>query len=620
MVLLCYILSFIFLFLDATPLLIKEVEPKFSFRYFINPGELYPIFLIFWVSIVFYGIFEIFKAYINSTGGKRNQLKYLCWGTLIGYIGGAFNFIPTYNIEIFPLNPFGTYGIPIYVTIITYTIAFHRLMDVNIAIRKIIANLLLVIILCAIVISLYFLPVSFVFKSISVLILIILVTMYIPKLKFLLEGAINRLLYGTKYDYQETLSEVSNTVPTIIDLNKLLKYVIDKICKSMRIAKGTILLKDDFAKLFSVHYQHGLDGEKLSSLKLDVQGPLVSRIKNIEDVLVRHEMMQILNEKDYNELCADLDKFDAEVVVPIRKGGNILGLLTLSDKAGGDTFGQEDFRLLHIIAIQAAVAIENIRLYNKLTHADRQTFLETLASGVSHEMRNRLVAIRTFIDLFPERVQKEHVEQGYYEFRELAAREMERLTKIIDGLLSYSRAVGKGGEELNLNALIEESMLIIDPKLKDKDIKLTKNLDKNVTFIKGDKGRLLQVFINIMQNGIEAMNKGGQLIITTIEKNNEIEVDISDTGKGIDKEHLDAIFEPFFTTKHNGTGLGLSIVQRIVRDHNGNIKVESELGKGTTFFVSFQKGIEYKPEEIKAKEKLGYWEVKKESEKQETSG
>lgn len=615
-----YSICVFLLLLIPTKILLTDVVPKYFLNYFFKPGKGYFIFTPFFFGFIGYSLIELLIGSKNSSGAKRNQAKVLLLGYIVGYLGGGVNFLIVYNVNIFPLNifyPYCNYTIPIHVLITAYAIALHRLMDINIAIRKIAANLLVVVILCAIVISLYILPVSLILKSTSVLILIILITMYIPKLKFLLEGAINRLLFGTKYDYQETLSEVSNMVPTIIDLHKLLKYVTDKICKSIGLAKGAILLKDDFGNKYSVQYQHGFDGEKASSMKLEAHGPLVSRIKNVEDVLVRHEMMQLLNEKDYNELCIDLDKFEAEVVVPIRKGNNVLGLLTLSDKAGGDTFGQEDFRLLHIIAIQAAVAIENIRLYNKLIHTDRQTFLETLASGVSHEMRNRLVAIRTFIDLFPERVKKEHVEQGYFEFRNLAAREMDRLTKIIDGLLSYSRSVSKGGEELKVNALIEESLLIIEPKLKDKDIKLVKNLAEKVTSIKGDKGRLLQVFINIMQNAIDAMEKGGHLTITSVEKDNEIEVAISDTGKGIDKEHLDAIFEPFFTTKHQGTGLGLSIVQRIVRDHNGHIRVESELGKGTTFFISFQKGIEYKPEEIKPKEKLGYWEVKKESDKPE---
>lgn len=614
LILASYISSFVFLCINTTPLLVREVVPKFSFRYFINPGVLYPLFLLFWVITVVYGIFELFKAYLNSSGGKRNQLKYLCWGTLIGYLGGSANFLPVFGIEIFPINPFGTYGVPIYTAMMAYAIARHRLMDINIAIRKIIANLLLVALVGGIVISLYISPLSLVFKNIAAFVFAILIVLYLPKLKFLLEGFINRLLYGTKYDYQETLVEVSNTVPTIIDLDKLLKYIADKVCEGMGIDKAAVLLKDDIGNRYSMHYQRGFDGEKASSIRLEAQGPLVSRIKNTEDVLVRHEMIQILEEDSFRELCTDLDRLAAEVVVPIRKGDNLIGLLSLSDKAGGDTFGQEDFRLLHIIAIQAAVAIENIRLYNKLIHADRQTFLETLASGVSHEMRNRLVAIRTFIDLFPERVDLGHVEKGYIEFRELAVREMARLTKIIDGLLSYSRAVTIGGETLNVNGLVDEALLIIQPKLREKEIGIETNLDKSPYTLTGDKGRLIQVFINIMQNGVDAMSRGGKLNITTKGDDKKVEIDISDTGKGISKEHLPYIFEPFFTTKHTGTGLGLSIVQRIVRDHEGDIRVNSEPGKGTTFIITLPKGGKYKPSGIEPKKGLGYWDVKKEYE------
>lgn len=610
-----YILGFIFLILDATNLLIADAVPKFSFRHFQEPGIIYPIFFFLWIVAVVYGHYELFKAYSNSTGARRNELKYHFWGVLLGYVGGAPNFLPSFHIEIYPINPFGTYGIILYATILTYAIAKYRLMDINIAIRNFLSYGMEVVVLS---IFLFLLLGAFGFKEILPAILSSTgIAIGLIPLRTGIRRLINKVIFRGKYDYQAKLGEITSVVPTIIDQDKLIKYIVDSITRSMHIDKGVLFLKDERKDMFLIQYYAGLNGE-ISVKTIDGNCRLIKWLKEHRDVILKYELYHLLPSDEVEGLWNEIKPFDSELVIPIHKGENLIGILCLSHKGGGDVFNQDDFRIFHTIANQVAVVIENIRLFNKLIHTDRQTFLETLASGVSHEMRNRLVAVRTFIDLFPERVDLNHVEKDYIEFRGLAAREMERLTKIIDGLLSYSRAITIGGEALNVNDLLEEAQLIIQPKLKEKEISIVADLDKNISSLNGDKGRLLQIFINIMQNGIEAMQRGGQLEIKSLDKGEDIELSISDNGKGIPQEHLDAIFEPFFTTKHSGTGLGLSIVQRIVRDHNGTIGVTSEVGKGTTFTITLPKKGKYKPGDITPKEGLGYWDVKKEHDPDKT--
>lgn len=606
-----YSIGLIFLILDATDLFISDVVPKFSFRYFIEPGIIYPVFFFLWITAAIYGHYELYKAYSSSSGARRNQLKYHFWGLMTAYIGGTPNFLPTFYIEIYPINPFATYGIIIYAIVLTYAIAMHRLMDINIAFKNFLVYGTEVIVLS---VFLFLLLGAFGFKEVLPMVLSSLgIAAGLFPLRAGIRRFIDRVIFRGKYDYQYALTNITNVVPTIIDQDKLIRYIVDGITKSMHIEKGVVLLKDERKDIYHIQYSVGLNGMS-SNKTIDGKGELVMWLKGHSDVLLRYELFHLLAPDAVERLWSEITPFDSELVVPLHKGENLIGLLCLSHKGGGDVFNQDDFRILQTIANQAGVVIENIRLYNKLIHADRQTFLETLASGVSHEMRNRLVAIRTFIDLFPERVDLGHVEKDYIDFRELAVREMARLTKIIDGLLSYSRAVTIGGEIMNVNDLLEEAFLIIQPKLRDRDVHLETNLDPNVTTLTGDKGRLLQVFINIMQNGIEAMNKEGKLEVKSNDKGDSIEIDIADNGKGIPKEHLDAIFEPFFTTKHDGTGLGLSIVQRIVRDHSGTIAVSSEVGKRTTFTITFSKKGGYKPTEIAPKEGMRYWDVKKEYE------
>ncbi|NQT45845.1 MAG: hypothetical protein HQ593_00005, partial [Candidatus Omnitrophica bacterium] len=123
-----YFIGGIFLVLDSTSLFVLEVVPKFSFNYFINPGRFYYLFIACWAAWVCYGLFELLRAHLVSSGAKRTQLKYFAWSMLFAYIGGAPNFLPTFGIEIPILMPFGTYVIPIHALITAYAIIKYRLM------------------------------------------------------------------------------------------------------------------------------------------------------------------------------------------------------------------------------------------------------------------------------------------------------------------------------------------------------------------------------------------------------------------------------------------------------------------------------------------------------------
>jgi len=142
---------------------------------------------------------------------------------------------------------------------------------------------------------------------------------------------------------------------------------------------------------------------------------------------------------------------------------------------------------------------------------------------------------------------------------------------------------------LKINNVINTSLNLIKQQAMFHDIEIKTSLAENLPEIIGDRARLEEVFLNLFINAADAMNGKGLLSITTkLTSNNSIKVLVSDTGEGIDKEHLQHIFEPFFTTKDpgKGTGLGLSIVYGIIKKHNGLIEAESESGKGTTFIIS----------------------------------
>lgn len=216
----------------------------------------------------------------------------------------------------------------------------------------------------------------------------------------------------------------------------------------------------------------------------------------------------------------------------------------------------------------------------KLIQSEKLASIGQLAAGVAHELNNPLANISLNAEMLMRTCKDETTARKLKVIEENVA----SAAKIIRDLLDFSREPRLELEYLDVNEVIEKTLESL--KYKMKGIKLVKNLYP-VPEILGDRVRLRQVFTNLISNAIQAMEEGGTLTITSQRVGNWVEVKVSDTGKGIAREHLSKIFDPFFTTKGvgKGTGLGLAITYSIVQKHKGWIDVESEIGKGTTFTV-----------------------------------
>lgn len=226
---------------------------------------------------------------------------------------------------------------------------------------------------------------------------------------------------------------------------------------------------------------------------------------------------------------------------------------------------------------------EKVRLQQQLLTSEKLASIGLLSAGVAHEINTPLTGISSYVQL----LQKKLTDAHYRQILEKIEAQTERVARIVKNLLNFARYPSDTSfRRVNLKESLQEIISLIDYKLKTMNIKLELNL-QDIKPVLGQPERLQQVFINIILNALDAMPKGGQLRIDLYQKNQEAVVSIADTGLGIKKEHLPRIFDPFFTTKGlgKGTGLGLSISYAIIKDHDGRIEVESEVGKGTTFYI-----------------------------------
>jgi signal transduction histidine kinase len=169
-------------------------------------------------------------------------------------------------------------------------------------------------------------------------------------------------------------------------------------------------------------------------------------------------------------------------------------------------------------------------------------------------------------------------------------KEIERIDRIVESLLGFARAASPKFEKIRIEAVMADTLEYYKRKMEEGSIKLELHQEE-VPIIIGDFGQLSQVFSNLVLNAIQVMQGGGVLRVVirkgkrTAEGIDTVAVEVSDTGRGMNKETLSKLFDPFYTTKYGGTGLGLTISHSIVSGHRGFIDVRSEVGKGTTFTV-----------------------------------
>lgn len=220
---------------------------------------------------------------------------------------------------------------------------------------------------------------------------------------------------------------------------------------------------------------------------------------------------------------------------------------------------------------------------------DRLAAVGELAAGVAHEIRNPLAAISGSVQILLDEFPSDNPSR---QFGDVILKEVHRLNGIVEDLLYFAKPSTNYLLQVNLNELVEETLVLLEPSMKKDLITLTKDLDPTIYPVSVDAGLIKQVFVNLLLNAVQALpHQGGKVSVSTRALQNGIEIAISDTGEGIEAGNLSRIFDPFFTTKDRGTGLGLAVSSKIIEIHHGHIRVESRPGMGTIFTVFLPKGI-----------------------------
>jgi len=242
-----------------------------------------------------------------------------------------------------------------------------------------------------------------------------------------------------------------------------------------------------------------------------------------------------------------------------------------------------------IFTVQDVTSLKEREKY--LQRVNRLISLGELAAGVAHEIRNPLTGIGVVLDILRRR---KELSPGDLNLAEEAMAEIDRLERIVAGLLDFARPKDFNFETISINDVVESMLFLIKKQCRNQNLLFNVRYGKNIPAVRMDQEKIRQALLNVVINAIQSMPGGGDLTIETACRDGDgggydrggVVVTIRDTGPGIPEQHRDRIFDPFFTTHSDGTGLGLSITHSVIKEHNGTITMDSQEGRGTTFTIS----------------------------------
>ncbi len=636
-----YLFGLTALILNATPILIREVVPKFSFKYFINPGLVYHIFFTLWVSLAIYGLVELFRVYATSARAKRNQLTYFCWSMFVAYLGGIPNFLPTFNIEIPYLMPFGTYAIPLYALATAYAIVRYRLMDINLALTR--GAIFLGVYAC--VISLPFLLAITSKELLETIfgerwwgaplgLMALLATLGHYVNLFFQQKAEARLLREQRR-YQFMLLNAAKGMTQIHDLHRLLKLLSYLLVRAMKLEHAGIFLWDDGREQYVLQVQVR-PSCKVSNppLECGTHEPLVLWLMQERAAVVREEISQLTDTKrgrtvSLSRLETRLKNLDAAVVVPSFVNDRLIGFLALGNKRTDIMYSEDDLSMLQTLANQAALAIENAQFYQQeherqaeLFHAESLADLGSMANSMSHQLNNPLCIIAGTAQSRAEHLRKllkqhadlpEAVRQGVeQELQSLQSIHEEAIAG--SNIIASVRGITASHEQPRPMALAEAltvALPMAQYKVPFNQIDFRQELPEDLPVIWGNRSKLAQCLINLIANAWDAIKHKQEdreialpadyrgLIRLAASATTEpdpktkkptrwVVLTISDNGIGVKPERLRKLFIPYYTTKPTTEqlrGYGLYVISQIIEAHSGTITVDSTYGMGTTFKI-----------------------------------
>jgi two-component system sensor histidine kinase HydH len=575
-------------------------------------------------AYVLFGLAVVVSVLLNklrsaATRVERARLRYLFVGALVAMALSGAEVLLAPSVD-YPVEGLGSISLTIYMFFLSQALQRHRLLDLH----EFLGKIVVVTALGLVLVGVYGGLVSWVgdrrelFYFNTVVASFVILSLFDP-LRHRVEEWVVATLFRERYELVRKLEAIRDRVGTVIDPAELAVVVLDGLVETRRVTHAAIwLLSEDRPGFRPVDSRgpaptpfldpaaaralmaavaagqravllENLDRRVAELQRLLPAGPAeaVARSGRLALVAVEAELKRL------GDARAVMSSMKAGICMPLVAGDRPVGFFTCWDERVVEAFASDEIAGLLEVADRCALVIENSKLYQQMKERDRLAAIGEMSAGLAHEIRNPLAAIKGAIQyLDPSKLPGED-----REFLEIVVDEVNRLNGVVSQFLDYSRPLKPALAPADVNEVITRTLRLLQSTVPP-GIELVAALTDEPVRVLCDAEQLKQVFINLAQNGFQAMPHGGKLSVTTTvvrdelafwregaRRPDQVEVRFRDTGPGIPEEERERIFVPFYTTKEKGTGLGLAICLRLVRAHLGTLLVRSPPGGGAEFTV-----------------------------------
>jgi len=602
-----YVIGTFFLIANLSGYLIKNVVWVFASFYYDGcpPTLLYTVFTFFWFFSICYSHFQLLLGLRGMGGIKKTQIKYFFLATAVGFSGGITCFLPCFGIEIYP---FLNFTVPLYPLIMTYAIIRHKLMDIEVVIKKTLIFTGVFAVAFGVFVGFAYLG-SIWFENVvknrwvALVPSVLAIVVILRPLENFLRDITDKFLFQKQYDYKHLIKTFTEEVLTVIEFNDLVHLTVNKLAEILKLENTLLFLYDAEGEQYrlAASVLEETSGNILTVL--EENGSLTEYMRKSREYFLLEGTEQQKNPPP--RIQKELQELETALVIPLIHHDNMVGILSLGKKKSDEDFTQDDIDVLLPLANTLSIAITNATLFKELSKAqaraaqrEKMAVIGTLSAGINHEICNPLGIARGQCELFllnmAEGIYKgkssEELLDKAQEIMRKVIHETDRATLITRKLSSFAKpAKGEVLDNISLGKEMEVVISLLEHDLKLDNISIIKEIPEKLPNISADRKQLQEIFFNIIRNAVQSIKDTGKIFIRLSSDGKKVYVEIEDTGEGISKHGLNQIFDPFFTTKDpgEGTGLGLYIVKQIVEKNKGTITVRSEHGKGTIFLLTF---------------------------------
>ena len=605
---LAYLLAFVYelINLSGSPLYMTGVKMTY-WGWAPATGPLYLPYLIAFNGFMIYGVVHLVRAHRGiDSSFRRNRGTLIMLGTLVSLAGGWVDFARFMLARFVPaadyVYPVGIPANMIFALMLGTSIVRYRLFAVAVAVKKTAVYALVGIAitglfaLVAKVIEDYFH-----LREHSALWVIVpvgaLITVLLSPLGQGLDDRIQRIMFSKRLGCYETLLYLSKRMSSILNFNELVDTLVHGLVRGIPATQATLMIHDPSTGGFVNHREETTleDGSGLQSIRAD--SPIVQWLNTTEGLLVKEEVKLNPRIARYFEAAeGELEAIKAALIVPLKVENKLNGILLLGEKLSGEIYDDQELDMLLLLATQAAISLENARLYEGLASSNARLMEASrlksqFLANMSHELRTPLNSIIGFSKVLLNRLDGDLTERQDAYVRSVH-NSSRHLLELINGILDFSRVeAGKfemRPEKVDLHDVIEECIESSMSLVRDKRLKIEKDLPVELPQVDADRMRIKQVLLNLLSNAIKFTHSGRVLVQVRCEAD-ALHVAVADTGIGISPGDLQRLFEPFqrldnpLAQQADGTGLGLAISKKFVELHRGRIWAESRESQGSTF-------------------------------------